>query len=266
MARSDYLGALVHVAMARYAMAEVAGRPEEVVSTLGLLPGGGGDSERARLYQVWWLPGLADAQIEIGQLDDAERSLAQLRSLDAVGPDLPVVLAWIGGRIRAARGDHDGARRSFEHGLRIPGGADEPAWHRTLLREAFGRHLLAVGDASGARTHLDAARRAFEWMGATPYVARIAAVAGVADAGPPTVRPSRSWSADLTDRERDVALLVGRGWTNPEIASELYLSPKTVEFHLGNVYAKLGISGRRELRDLVQHEAMSLPAPSFPTS
>lgn len=196
-------------------------------------------------------------------------SLSRLRALDAVGPDLAVVLAWIGGRIRAARGDRDGARRSFEHGLRIRGGADEPVWHRTLLREAFGRHLLDVGDAIAARAHLDAARQAFEWMGAAPYAARVtealALTSGGGEPSPATTR-SRSWSADLTDRERDVALLVGRGWTNPEIAAELYLSPKTVEFHLGNVYAKLGISGRRELRDLVQHEAMALPAPSSPPS
>lgn len=269
VARRDYLGALVHVAMARYAMTDAAGRPEEVVATLSRLAIGGVETDRARLCQVWWLPGLADAQIEIGQLDAAEASLAKLRSLDTVGPDLPVVLAWIGGRLRAARGDGGGARRAYEQGLRIAGGADEPVWHRTLLREAFGRQLIGLGDPTAARVHLSSARQAFTWMGAAPYAARVDAVLADLDrtpAAPPPPRPSSSWSAELTDRERDVALLVGRGWTNPEIARELYLSPKTVEFHLGNVYAELGVGGRRELRDLVQREAMALAAPSFPSA
>lgn len=56
----------------------------------------------------------------------------------------------------------------------------------------------------------------------------------------------------MTAREHDVATLVGRGWTNPEIAAELFVSRKTVEYHLRNVYIKLDLGGRRELRDLVQ--------------
>ena len=60
---------------------------------------------------------------------------------------------------------------------------------------------------------------------------------------------SRS-TIDLTDRERDVALLVARGLSNPEVAAQLYVSRKAVEYHLGNIYAKLGIHSRRELRRL----------------
>jgi DNA-binding NarL/FixJ family response regulator len=52
----------------------------------------------------------------------------------------------------------------------------------------------------------------------------------------------------LTAREREVAELVSQGMTNQQAASRLYLSEKTVEFHLRNVYSKLGISSRRELR------------------
>ncbi|WP_181784030.1 helix-turn-helix domain-containing protein, partial [Pseudonocardia pini] len=63
---------------------------------------------------------------------------------------------------------------------------------------------------------------------------------------PPGVR-------DLTDREREVVALVGRGMTNREVAAELYVTDKAVEYHLGNVYAKLGIRSRRNLRDLVAH-------------
>ena len=52
----------------------------------------------------------------------------------------------------------------------------------------------------------------------------------------------------LTEREQDVAALVAEGMTNKEIASVLYLTAKTVEYHLGNTFAKLGLANRRELR------------------
>lgn len=54
----------------------------------------------------------------------------------------------------------------------------------------------------------------------------------------------------LTEREEDVAVLVARGYTNKEVGAELFLTPKGVEYHLGNIYTSLGISGRRELRRL----------------
>ncbi|MGW3690114.1 polyketide synthase dehydratase domain-containing protein [Streptomyces sp. NPDC005125] len=66
-------------------------------------------------------------------------------------------------------------------------------------------------------------------------------------------RPRRITS--LTYRQRQVARLVGLGKTNREIATELFISMKTVEYHLGQVYLQLGIAGRRALRDLVQIEA-----------
>jgi DNA-binding NarL/FixJ family response regulator len=48
-----------------------------------------------------------------------------------------------------------------------------------------------------------------------------------------------------------VAHLVGKGLSNPEIAAELFISRKAVEYHLGNVYAKCGLRGRQELRRFV---------------
>ena len=63
-------------------------------------------------------------------------------------------------------------------------------------------------------------------------------------------RGSRS-PLELTDRERDVAVLVAKGMTNREIAAELYVSQKAVDYHLGHIFAKLGITSRRELRGRV---------------
>ena len=55
----------------------------------------------------------------------------------------------------------------------------------------------------------------------------------------------------LTSRETEVAHLVGKGLSNPEVAGELFISRKAVEYHLGNIYAKLGLRGRQELRRFV---------------
>lgn len=71
-----------------------------------------------------------------------------------------------------------------------------------------------------------------------------------------TARPAisgaqRLW-VSLTDREQDVAKLVGQGWTNKEIARELYVTTKTVEYHLRHIYGKAGMENRRQVRDMVQ--------------
>jgi DNA-binding NarL/FixJ family response regulator len=62
---------------------------------------------------------------------------------------------------------------------------------------------------------------------------------------------------DLTDQERQIAQLPRDGLSNPKIGARLFLSPRTVEWHLRKVFGKLGVRSRRELRD-----ALSDPVPA----
>jgi DNA-binding CsgD family transcriptional regulator/tetratricopeptide (TPR) repeat protein len=102
-------------------------------------------------------------------------------------------------------------------------------------REVLGLACRALGDRAGGRMELEAARVAYEGLGARPDVVRVdALLARRTDAGP----------RGLTPREVEVLRLVAAGRSNKEVAVSLSLSVKTVERHVGNILAKLDVPSR----------------------
>ena len=117
---------------------------------------------------------------------------------------------------------------------------------RTQL--AYGERLRRQGRRRDARIQLRAAHDAFALAGATPWINRSAVelrATGVQVADAPPRRP------ELTPQELQIATLVAEGKTNKEIAAALFLSPKTIEYHLANTYRKLDIHSRAELARIV---------------
>jgi DNA-binding CsgD family transcriptional regulator len=234
--------ALVHIAPA--ALARAKGEPAAIIGALE-----GIAQMVPMLSALYFWPTLIGALIDDGQPDRAREALdafveaARVRDID-IGRSA----AGLQARLAAAENDPDSAAELFERALNQPG-AYEAFIDVALLHHEYAKVLLAKGNRRLATQHFRSARDMLASVQAAPFLARVDADLGDARLLPVQRSGSRP-AFELTDRERDVALLVARGLTNPEVAAQLYVSRKAVEYHLSNIYAKVGITSRRELRDL----------------
>ena len=192
------------------------------------------------------LPAWIISCIEVGRLADAERELDRYAAMlhrwpGGVGPER---LGWLRGLLAQARGEPDAARAHFGADLSDPELTAMPFLH-AQLRQAAGRLEQAAGRRREAIRHLTIAHGLFSQLRARPFVDRCRV-----DLAASGLRSASTDPQALTEREEDVAALVSRGYTNKEVARELFVSPKAVEYHLRGIYSKLGISTRGELRRL----------------
>jgi DNA-binding CsgD family transcriptional regulator len=242
--RQDTSEALFTARIARAALARARDRPEAVTDALGELAAV--PAFIPMFSSLGWWPTLIEAMLDRGNIDDAEAQMHELQlAADARGLDFSARLAGLTARMLGAQERPNEATKAFGEALDLAG-ADFLFLDRAQLHQSFGRHLHAIGDRKGAVAQLRTAHQLFANVGAEPFLNRVEADL-VASGLRPDARSARS-PLDLTEREQDVVALVARGLTNREAASELYISDKAVEYHLRNVFGKLGISSRRELR------------------
>jgi DNA-binding CsgD family transcriptional regulator len=127
---------------------------------------------------------------------------------------------------------------------------------RTALRPELARSRLLYGEwlrrnnrRVDAREQLRSAHEAFASMGAEGFAER--ARRELVATGEKARKRVVETRDDLTAQERQIARLARDGLSNPEIGAQLFLSPRTVQWHLGKVFTKLGISSRKRLIDVL---------------
>jgi DNA-binding CsgD family transcriptional regulator len=160
------------------------------------------------------------------------------------------------GMLAASRGEHDAAIAAFERAVAEHDRAAMPFERaRTLLHlgaaQRRGKHKLA------ARANLVGALGIFEALGAKPWVAQAAGELS-------RISGRRRAQPGLTATEARIVSLVAEGRTNKQVAAALYLSPKTVEGHLRNVFRKLGVHSRTALARQVLSDGEATRVSSFP--
>ncbi len=214
-------------------------------------------------------PGAAFHRLSQMSHDLTKRMAALDRVEAAVRSDQPEVAAlWLGelsdfaagtGHVwaeavaehgRALLTGHDMAEAHFCRALELHAAAHEAGrgrpFDRARTRLAYGEFLRRARRRVDARTHLRAALEQFEGLRARPWAERAAAELR---ASGETVRKRVEPGSDvaLTPQERQVAQLVRTGLSNKDVAAQLFVSPRTVDFHLRNVFSKTGVTSRAEL-------------------
>ena len=216
-------------------------QPGAIIDELGDLP-----PVTPMLAALTFWPTLIVALIDSAQLDRADDLVDVLAdAAKARRLDFEARLAAMRARLAVARGRPEEAVTHFEESLQLFD-EDDPWLDRALTHHAYGQLLRARGERRHAVTQLRTAHEMLSSVGAGPFVARVDA--DLANSGIRAPSQERRSTLELTDRERDVAVLVAQGLSNPEVAEQLYISRKAVEYHLRNIYGKLAITSRRELR------------------
>ncbi|CAN5524948.1 LuxR family transcriptional regulator [soil metagenome] len=245
---SDYEMMLIPTLLARAQIAEAEAdysKALRIIKPLARMAAGTSLQEPG----YWpWPDLMANALVLDGQLDAADMFLRphEQRAAARGHRSAQARLGYARGRLHGALGDLHAARRSFEASLELLNGL--PLRYDTArVNFAYGQTLRRAGKRREADTVIGVARELYLSLGATTYVTRCDRE--LKAGGLHQVRGGRD-EVSLTPQEEAVSSLVARGLSNREVAAELYVSPKTVQYHLTRIYAKLGVRSRSELAAL----------------
>jgi DNA-binding CsgD family transcriptional regulator len=249
-----------HVAAESIAAAGLAAaqdRPGDVLTALGPLEHmEAGDGVGDPAFLPWHHP-KAHALVDVGELEAAERFIASAAALAArrANPLLATRIVHARGRLEFARHDLHRAAAVLEEARAMVEPIGVP-YEQGLIELTQGQVLRRAGERRAAAATLVAAQGRFSALGAQPALNRCEkelAACGLT----PSSRKTRDYRA-LTPQELAVTRLVVSGMTNREVSEELMLSTKTVEFHLSNIYTKIGVRSRSELRARARANELAL--------
>jgi DNA-binding CsgD family transcriptional regulator len=189
----------------------------------------------------WGLVELIEAGVRVGERDEAAAALERLSvRTQASGTDWAL---GIEARSRALLSDDEALYRESIERLGRSRAAVELARSRLL----YGEWLRRENRRTDARELLRAAHDSFSRMGAAAFAER--ARRELLATGETVRRITADTRDALTPQEIQVARLARDGHSNPEIGAQLFISPRTVEYHLRKVFRKLDVSSRKELRE-----------------
>ena len=187
-------------------------------------------------------PDLVDAYLRLGRTADAGQAAAAFAAEAAAKGQ-----AWSLARAARSEGmlarDEDFAR-IFERALSLHSRTPD-AFETARTRLAYGERLRRTRNRMLAREQLRTAAEGFEHLGARPWADR--ARSELAATGERRRRAAPGTAEELTPQELQIAMLLTSGKTTRQAAAALFLSPKTVEYHLRHIYAKLGVNSREQL-------------------
>lgn len=206
-----------------------------------------------------WDPGVQaweglylESLIRLSRIDEARPMVAEFEA--RVGPDGSAAaradVARVRGLLSDAQRDREAAAESLEAAVRWAQAGDVP-FTEARNRVELGRFHHRHGARESSVEQLTIAADIFTRLDAAPYLERCRRALAPAD---DRRSGRRGATLRLTPHETAVAALVERGLSNRQIAEELFVSVKTVEYHLGNMYAKLGLRSRTALAHWLHDE------------
>ncbi|MCU1644652.1 MAG: hypothetical protein JWN03_4927 [Nocardia sp.] len=205
------------------------------------------EQERRGSYMVWNVDQeLVEAAARAGRPEEAVPALARLEALARTGRT-----AWAVATHLVAQALLDPTAAStdsrYREAIALLAQSDARVYYGRA-RLTYGEWLRREGRRAEARAELQAAHQTLTAIGATAFAER--AARELMATGQRPHRDGTNPRDLLTDQERLIAVKVAAGATSKEVAAMLFLSPRTIDTHLRNIYRKLGISSRRRLREL----------------